>query len=116
MAGYSKVESYAISFLYSFTWEYGIEAFAEQPSVQDLIFTPLGGVLFGEMFFNGTKSIQANDYTLLNSKFLGKAAVFALDPFHFLVNKMHNGKKNNHTTHYGVTPYGGISLTLNFAL
>ena len=113
MAGYNKVQSTGIAFLYSFAWEYGIEAFAEKPSAQDLISTPLGGALFGEMFFNGIKSIQANDYTLLNSRFLGKAAIFAMDPLHFIVNRVHSKRKVHHTTHYGITSKGGPMLTVN---
>ncbi|MFZ2890098.1 DUF3943 domain-containing protein, partial [Sulfuricurvum sp.] len=47
--GLSIGESAAFSTLMStFFWEYGYEAFAEVPSIQDLIFTPLVGSLFGE--------------------------------------------------------------------
>lgn len=33
----------------SAVWEYGVEVFAARPSVNDLIWTPLGGAFFGEV-------------------------------------------------------------------
>ena len=61
-------------------WEYGIEAFAEVPSVQDLIITPVVGSLFGEGFYLSKRYIAANDYRLFNSKILGHGVAFLLDP------------------------------------
>ena len=107
--GYSKGESLAILLGTSAMWEYGIEAFTEKPSVQDLIVTPLFGSLIGEYFYTVIKNIQANDYTLANSKALGKMNVFALNPFHFIVNKMHA----KHTTTYSPTPNDGLMLSFN---
>ncbi len=44
-----------ISFLFavfaSFTWEYLVESWYQQPSAIDLFWTPIGGVLLGEARF-----------------------------------------------------------------
>ena len=45
-------------------WEYGFEAFAEQPSIQDLIVTPIAGLLFGEFFHRLTIQMSRNGYSL----------------------------------------------------
>ncbi len=73
------------SFLYSFAlstffWEYGIEAFAERPSIQDLIVTPVAGAFLGEWFYIKKREIIANNYEILGSQALGKTAVFLMDP------------------------------------
>jgi hypothetical protein len=74
-----------VSFLYSafvstFFWEYGIEAFAEVPSIQDLIITPVVGSIIGEGFYLSKRHILSNDYHLLNSTILGHTAIFLMDP------------------------------------
>lgn len=61
-------------------WEFGIEAFMERPSIQDLFITPLAGALIGEGFYVAKRKIVENDYTLAGSKFLGNAAAFLIDP------------------------------------
>ena len=73
------------SFLYSFCistifWEYGVEAFMEIPSVQDIVITPVIGALFGEGFYKLKRMIVDRDYRVLGSKVIGRAAAFILDP------------------------------------
>ena len=73
------------SFLYaavmsSFYWEFGIEAFAEIPSIQDLVVTPLLGWTYGEWAFTTEMSIRANNDTLFGSSILGATALILLDP------------------------------------
>ncbi len=73
------------SFLYStvlstFFWEYGIEAFAERPSIQDLIVTPVVGSLVGEWFYMSKRNILENNGELYGSATLGKTALFLMDP------------------------------------
>ena len=85
MAGRSSGIGVFGSFLYSFAfstffWEYGIEAFAEIPSKQDLIITPVGGTIVGEGFYFLKRYIIDNDYKLLNSKFFGKLMIWLMDP------------------------------------
>lgn len=61
-------------------WEFGIEAFMERPSIQDIFITPLVGSLIGEGFYKLKRGIVANDYRLANSAFLGNLVVFLIDP------------------------------------
>ena len=79
--GFNFWESTLYSFCIStFFWEYGIEAFMEVPSIQDLIITPLVGSVVGECFYKWKRGIVANGYTLLGSSALGYVAAFLIDP------------------------------------
>ena len=79
---YSRLESFWYSFFVSnVLYEYGVEAFAEEPSIQDLISTPVGGWLVGEFIFLPLEAkIIANDNTLFGSRVLGKTTRFLMDP------------------------------------
>jgi hypothetical protein len=73
------------AFLYStfcstFIWEYGFEAFAEVPSIQDLIITPVTGAILGELLLQGEEKILKNGGTVLGSKILGNISLFLIDP------------------------------------
>lgn len=73
------------SFLYSafvstVEWEYGIEAFMERPSIQDLFITPVVGSLIGECFYKLKRKIVSNGYRLAGSKVLGNVVAFLIDP------------------------------------
>ena len=79
--GLSPLESGAYSFLMSsFLWEMGIEAFAEVPSKQDIIITPLIGSVIGEAFYIWEKRIEANNSLVMGSSFLGKTTLVLLNP------------------------------------
>ncbi len=80
-SGYSQWDSFVYTTLMStFFWEYGFEAFAEVPSIQDLIVTPVGGWLYGEWAYRTENAIKSNDYKVLGNRWLGYASVFLLDP------------------------------------
>jgi hypothetical protein len=80
-AGANIYYSFLFSTLLStFFWEYGIEAFAEIPSKQDLIITPVAGSIFGEGFYLVKRHIVANDGKLLSSKVFGSTISFIIDP------------------------------------
>jgi hypothetical protein len=64
----------------AFFWEYGIEAFAEVPSTQDLILTPVGGALLGEAMYQTEQVIVRGGGTILGSRFLGATAQVILNP------------------------------------
>lgn len=94
----SALYSFGIS---TFFWEYGIEAFMEYPSVQDLIITPIIGSIIGEQFYKVKRHIVRNDYRLLGSGFLGHVVCFLVDPVNefmglFRSDNLH--KKKSHGT------------------
>lgn len=61
-------------------WEYGIEAFMERPSIQDLLITPIVGSCIGESFYRMKRKLVSSGYRLFNSSFWGTIAAFLLDP------------------------------------
>lgn len=84
-SGYNQWDAFVYTFIMStFFWEYGIESFAEVPSIQDLIVTPVGGWIYGEWAFRREQAIRANEGRFLGSKILGRVALFFIDPIdHF---------------------------------
>jgi hypothetical protein len=104
-SGFNIFESFLYSaFMSTFFWEYGIEAFAEIPSKQDLIITPVLGSVVGEGFFYAKKSILKHDGKVLNSKFLGHTTLFVIDPFNSILDSL--GYKDHRTTQLNVAPIG----------
>lgn len=80
-SGYRQWDSFLYSTLMStFFWEYGVEAFAETPSMQDLVVTPVLGWVYGEWAFNTEREIWADGGTVWGSEYLGNTALFLLDP------------------------------------
>lgn len=80
-SGYNQWDSFVYTTLMStFFWEYGIEAFAERPSIQDLIYTPISGWLCGEWAYHAEQRILANNGQVLGSAVLGRISLFFLDP------------------------------------
>ncbi|MDE7025340.1 MAG: DUF3943 domain-containing protein [Paramuribaculum sp.] len=66
-------------------WEFGIEAFMERPSIQDLFITPLVGSAIGECFYKLKRNIVANDYSLFGSTVLGNIVAYLIDPVNEVV-------------------------------
>jgi len=64
----------------TFFWEYGYEAFAEIPSIQDLIVTPLFGSFLGEGMHILEGMLDKNRGVIWGSKGLGSFSYFFLDP------------------------------------
>jgi hypothetical protein len=104
-SGFNIFESFSYSIVMStFFWEYGIEAFAEIPSVQDLIFTPVIGSVVGEIFFITKKRIVRHDKKVLNSRFLGITSLFIIDPFNTVLDGF--GYKEKVKTQMNIAPVG----------
>ncbi len=61
-------------------WEFGVEAFMERPSVQDLLITPIVGSCIGEGFYRVKRYLVDHDYCLLGSRLLGGIVAFLVDP------------------------------------
>lgn len=76
--GFDPSQSFWYSVLLSTLFEYGVEAFAEPVSMQDLIVTPLIGSLIGEYLFSPLRErIRAKPGAL---DWGDKALLFATDP------------------------------------
>lgn len=89
--GFTMGESALFSTLMStFFWEYGYEAFAEVPSIQDLILTPLFGSLFGEGMYILEGKLDQQEGILFGSKTLGEISYFFLDPMGRMADWMQN--------------------------
>lgn len=122
-SGFNIFESFLYStFMSTCFWEYGIEAFAEIPSKQDLIVTPIIGSIMGEGFFYAKKSILRNDRRVLKSRFLGYTSLLLMDPFNTLLDSF--GYKQKTKTQLGLAPVGfdqgankaiwGLNLNMQF--
>lgn len=104
-SGFNIFESFLYSaFMSTCFWEYGIEAFAEVPSKQDLIITPVLGSVVGEGFFYAKKSILKNDHRVLKSRFLGYTSLVIMDPFNTILDGF--GYKEKVKTQMNVAPVG----------
>ncbi len=80
-SGYCQWDAFIYTAMMStFYWEYGIESFAEIPSIQDLLITPVLGWAYGEWAFNAEMDIRENNNTVWGSSFLGRTALIFLDP------------------------------------
>ena len=73
--GASPATSFLFVTLLSTQWEYFFEALAEQPSIQDLLITPITGSILGEVVHNMTLSMKRN-----GTSFPEKAAILVLNP------------------------------------
>lgn len=121
-SGFTFIQSFAYSAIMStFFWEYGVESFAEIPSIQDLISTPIIGSAIGEGFFYCKKKILKNNKKVLNSRFLGGTTLFLIDPFNSILDGF--GYKQKVKTQMNITPVGfsssnkpvwGIDFTASF--
>lgn len=89
--GFDPWRSFAYSFIMSsFFWEYGYEAFAEIPSIQDLIFTPTLGAIMGEGFWYLQSMLDRNKGLIWGSKSLGNVAYFFLNPIKRITSSLNN--------------------------
>ncbi|ANV97563.1 hypothetical protein BBW65_01505 [Helicobacter enhydrae] len=120
-AGFNWAFSAFYGFLFStFFWEYGIEAFAETPSWQDLVVTPAIGALLGEGFYRLINAIQNNDSKVLDSRFLGGLCLFVLDPLGFVIQDLQLGsalgiKNRNQFQSFYVPKADGIALVARYS-
>ncbi|MBO9666170.1 MAG: DUF3943 domain-containing protein [Bdellovibrio sp.] len=89
--GMGMMQSFGYSVLMStFFWEFGVEAFAEQPSIQDLFFTPVFGSIFGEVFYRTEMKIRQNNGEVFGSKALGSALILLMNPMGSIADKIND--------------------------
>ncbi|WP_261396610.1 DUF3943 domain-containing protein [Photobacterium rosenbergii] len=116
-SGFNEWESFLYSATMStFFWEYGVEAFAEVPSIQDIIVTPLFGAAVGEWMFQTEMEITANRGKVMGSKTMGDVSLFLLNPvghIHYWVTDWWRGDTDVGLTY---TPWFGNTDAANFAL
>lgn len=75
------LQSALYCFGHSMLWEYVTEAFYEQPSIQDLIVTPISGVILGELVHRGTIRMSRNGFTWFE-----KVLTILINPMYVLNN------------------------------
>jgi len=68
--GGGRFESFAFGVIQSCLYEYVVEAVAEQPSIQDLIVTPIAGAILGELIHYATVRMRADGRFSLTEKIL----------------------------------------------
>ncbi len=83
--GYTRFESVCFSLAISSFYEIGLEAWAEQVSIQDMFVTPLLGWALAEVLLPIEHYIKKNNHEVLNSRILGSTSLFLIDPFGHLV-------------------------------
>ena len=84
--GLTPKESFVYAMIEStFVWEYGFEALAERPSVQDLFVTPAIGTIIGELKYRKIQAIEANGGMFWGSKTYGSIAIALLSPYNAIV-------------------------------
>jgi len=77
---FDRWESFTYAFTMSAIFEYGVEAFFEKPSIQDLIITPVGGMLVGEYFYKYRKQLKREIAERGASRWWESSALFLTDP------------------------------------
>jgi hypothetical protein len=75
--GGTPAQSFLMSAVFSTQWEYFFEAFAERPSIQDLVVTPVVGSLLGELTHQLTLDLKKGG-TSTGEKIL----IFVMNPMH----------------------------------
>ena len=83
-------QSFVFSFAQSAFWEYVIEGAAEQPSLQDLLITPIFGTLLGEASHVATIKMRRNGFNWLE-----KITVIVLNPFYAVNNGFRTTNKKS---------------------
>lgn len=68
--GGTVFHSFLFSAFVSTGWEYLYEGMAEQPSIQDLIVTPVVGSILGEVIHQTTLSMKSNGYSIWEAVFV----------------------------------------------
>ncbi len=86
--GLDKIESFMISALFSTAFEFGIEAFMEEPSIQDFIITPVVGSLIGLCFDNIRQKIKNKSEPLSATDSVILAVTDPLGTFNGLVKNL----------------------------
>ncbi len=102
--GFGEFSSFWYSAFLSGMFEYGIEAFFEQPSYQDLILTPVGGLLIGKFVFEPIRASIKSKTELIWFDHLLLVLTDPLGAANSLVDRSLGVKSNVRLTVPGLTP------------
>ena len=102
--GFDEFGSFLYSALLSALYEYGIEAFFERPSYQDLIVTPVGGTLIGKFIFEPIRASIKSKAELAWSDHLLLILTDPLGAANGLVNRSLGIESNVRLAIPGLTP------------
>lgn len=86
--GFGPVGSFWYSAMLSTIYEFGAEAIFEKPSIQDMIFTPVGGAIIGDYFMTLRGEIQARTQATGETSGMDRFLLIATDPLGALNNKV----------------------------
>ncbi len=116
-AGYNEFESFLYSATMStFFWEYGVEAFAEVPSWQDIFITPFFGAVVGEMMFEAEKDLVASGGEVWGSETMGGVTLFFLNPVGHIHGWVSDAWGGSAEFQYSSTPWFGNQDAAKFAM
>ncbi|WP_070967693.1 DUF3943 domain-containing protein [Vibrio sonorensis] len=116
-AGFNEFESFLYSAtLSTFFWEYGVEAFAEVPSWQDLFITPFFGSVVGEMMFEAEQNIVRSGGEIWGSESLGGVTLFFLNPVGHIHGWVTNTWGGSADMQFNYQPWFGNADAARFAL
>lgn len=116
-SGFNEWESFLYSATMStFFWEYGVEAFAEPPSIQDIIVTPIFGAAVGEWMLQTEAGIVSNGGEVMGSDTLGNVSLFLLNPVGHIHHWMTNWWQDEAEISLTYAPWFGNTDAANFAL
>lgn len=82
--GGTVFHSFLFSAFASTSWEYLYEGVAEQPSIQDLIVTPIAGAVLGELIHQATIGMKRNGFSVFEAAF-----VTVFNPMYVILNGYH---------------------------
>ncbi|OEF29179.1 DUF3943 domain-containing protein [Vibrio rumoiensis] len=117
-SGFNEFDSFLYSFTMStFFWEYGVEAFAEVPSWQDLFITPFFGAMVGESMYKAEHYLTTEmDGEVFGSSILGNISLFFLNPVGHIHHWVTDSWGADADASFNTTPWFGNQDAANFAI
>ncbi len=109
--GYDSIEAFWYSAMLSAMYEFGAEALFEEPSIQDLIVTPVFGSMLGRYFWNVRADIRDREIELGYRTTRDKWLWVLTDPLGSLNRQV--DRLTGRDTHLQIRPYRQVARTPN---